>query len=134
MAIKRTTDHEEIRRQVEEHGGKPAIILGTTNSEGDGALIISFNEPHPNMSVISWSEFFDAFEKNNLRFHYEASPQPNEPKWEYGFDGRNEPSELDDETELPEDIDEVEQNMFPSAPDDSTINSGQEENLSDLNS
>src|SRR5205085_1728217 len=33
-----TTDHDEIRRWVEEHGGKPASVRGTENGDGAGVL------------------------------------------------------------------------------------------------
>lgn len=117
MGIKRTIDQEEIRRVVEEHGGKPAVIIGTTNNDGEGVLALSFNDPLPNSNTISWAEFFDIFEKNRLRFHYESSSVSDTSEWEYGFEGRDEPGDADDETELPEDIDNIDENLFPSASD-----------------
>jgi hypothetical protein len=35
-----TTDHEEIRRWVEEHGGKPATIRGTSFGKSPRLLTI----------------------------------------------------------------------------------------------
>jgi hypothetical protein len=113
MAIKRTTDHEEIRKVIEEHSGKPAMIIGSANENGEGVLAISFNELLPNTSIIGWQEFFDVFEKNKFRFRYEEEQTET---WEYGFESRDEPTDVDeDETVLPEEIEGVEENMFPSA-------------------
>lgn len=116
MAIKRTIDHDEIRRVVEEHGGKPSVVIGTTDEEGEGVLALDFNDPLPNSNIIGWQEFFDIFEKNKLRFHYESSSVEDVSEWEYGFEGRDEPMDVDeDETLLPEDVDDVDENMFPSS-------------------
>ena len=64
---KTTTDHEEIRRWVEERGGQPARVEGTQllridypGYSGEGTL-----EP------IEWNEFFKVFDKNNLVFLYQ---------------------------------------------------------------
>src|SRR5215212_2941963 len=37
-----TTDHDEIRRWVEEHDGKPATVRGTENGDEAGVLRIDF--------------------------------------------------------------------------------------------
>ena len=62
-----TTDHEEIRRWVEERGGQPARVEGTNllridypGFSGEGTL-----EP------ISWDELFKVFDENNLAFLYQ---------------------------------------------------------------
>ena len=63
-----TTDHDEIRRWVEERGGHPAKVR--TGGEG-GILRIDFGDPDPNLERISWEEFFRIFEENNLAFLYQ---------------------------------------------------------------
>jgi glutathione synthase/RimK-type ligase-like ATP-grasp enzyme len=67
-----TTDHEEIRRWVEERGGKPAVVKTTHREPGTGILRVEFPdypEAHDeNLEPISWEEFFQIFEANNLAF------------------------------------------------------------------
>ena len=67
-----TTDHEEIRRWVEERGGNPAVVKGTES--GDSALL---RIDYPGFSgegklePIEWEEFFEIFDDNNLAFLYQ---------------------------------------------------------------
>jgi hypothetical protein len=60
-----TTDHEEIRRWVEEHGGKPAIIKGTESNGEPGLLTIDFpgGAGDDRFEHISWDEWFKEFTK-----------------------------------------------------------------------
>jgi hypothetical protein len=119
MAIYRTTDHEEIRKWVEEKGGEPAVVKGISGTAGEGILTIVFGAPGPDMNIISWPEFFSTFEEHQLRFRYEDPVPADEAGWDFAFEGRDEPiAGENDETELPEDIEDVDENMFPSAPAD----------------
>lgn len=65
---KTTTDHDVIRRWAEERGGKPAKVSGTED------IRIEFpdfpGEEVEALEVISWEEFFDRFEEENLVFMY----------------------------------------------------------------
>jgi hypothetical protein len=63
-----TTDHQAIRKWAEAHGGHPAVVR--TKGEG-GILRIDFGEPEENLEEVSWDEFFDIFDKNELAFLYE---------------------------------------------------------------
>jgi hypothetical protein len=66
-----TTDHDVIRRWVEERGGRPATVAG---EEGAAALRIDFpddSDGEERLEVISWNEFFDTFEEANLAFIYQ---------------------------------------------------------------
>ena len=67
-----TTDHETIRKWVDQHRGHPAIVR--TGSEG-GVLRIDFDEPGGNddtrLHRISWDEFFKAFDQNDIAFLYD---------------------------------------------------------------
>jgi hypothetical protein len=62
-----TTNHDEIRRWVEERGGHPAEVKGTE--------LLRIDYPgfsgEDSLEEISWEEFFDAFEENNLAFLYQ---------------------------------------------------------------
>jgi hypothetical protein len=69
-ASKTTTDHDEIRRRAEERGGRPAGVKGTGRAGDPGVLRIMFDESEENLEEISWEQFFDAFEQNNLTFLY----------------------------------------------------------------
>ena len=58
-----TTDHTEIRRWIEERGGKPAI-------SPDGKLGIKFSDTRE--SDVAWSTFFEIFENNSQVFVYQG--------------------------------------------------------------
>jgi hypothetical protein len=69
---KTTTDHEEIRRWVEERGGTPAHVSGTGSDDDPGVLRINFDDPggedDDRLEEISWEEWFQAFDENELAF------------------------------------------------------------------
>jgi hypothetical protein len=118
MATYRTTDHEIIRNWILEHGGVPAVIRDTAGEDGDsGVLRLTFGEIDEKiMQRISWNEFFAILDIRRLRFRYDDPVGKGEAEWAYAFESIDQPREtVDDETELPEDIDAVEENMFPSA-------------------
>ncbi len=68
-----TTDHETIRRWVEERGGRPASVKETGSGDDPGILRIDFpgRGDDDALEEISWEEFFEAFEENNLAFLYQ---------------------------------------------------------------
>ncbi|MCL5783989.1 MAG: hypothetical protein M1142_01375 [Patescibacteria group bacterium] len=73
---KTTTNHEEIKKWVEQRGGRPAIVRGTEKTgEGIGLLRIDFQGdgegPDPSLRPISWEEFFQTFDGKNLAFLYQ---------------------------------------------------------------
>ena len=70
---KTTTDHDTIRRWVEERGGRPARVKGTGSNGDPGVLRIDFPgfSGEESLEPISWEEFFSAFEENNLAFLYQ---------------------------------------------------------------
>lgn len=69
---KTTTDHEEIRRWVEERDGAPAIVKGT---ERRGSALLRIDYPgfsgEDTLEQIDWDEFFNIFDENNLAFLYQ---------------------------------------------------------------
>jgi hypothetical protein len=69
---KKTTNHDEIRKWVEDRGGKPATVKGTGEGE-PGILRIDFpgRGAEDSLEEISWEEFFDKFDKENLAFLYQ---------------------------------------------------------------
>jgi hypothetical protein len=63
-----TTDHNEIRHWVEEHGGRPSMV----KTEGEGGILrIDFGEPEEALQEVSWDEFFEVFDDNKLAFLYQ---------------------------------------------------------------
>jgi len=72
MADRTTTDHEEIVRWVEEHGGRPATVRGTGDDDA-GVLRIDFpgGAGEESLEPISWDEWFQKLEENRLAFLYQ---------------------------------------------------------------
>lgn len=68
-----TTDHDEIRRWVEEHDGKPANVKGTERSDEVGVLRIDFpgGAGEDELEHISWDDWFAKFEQEKLAFLYQ---------------------------------------------------------------
>ncbi|HEX5554103.1 MAG TPA: hypothetical protein VFX43_12740 [Chitinophagaceae bacterium] len=63
------TDHQQIRRWVEERDGKPAQVKGTGNKSGTGLLRIDFpGGAEDRLEEISWDDFFEKFENEGLAF------------------------------------------------------------------
>ena len=70
---KTTTDHETIRRWVEERGGRPARVKGTGGNGDAGLLRIDYpgRGDDEALEEIDWKAFFEAFEENGLAFLYQ---------------------------------------------------------------
>ena len=71
---KTTTDHDEIRRWVEQRGGKPAGVKGTGDGDDPGVLRIDFpgrGAEEEAFEHLSWDEFFQKFDENGLAFLYQ---------------------------------------------------------------
>jgi hypothetical protein len=73
---KTTTNHDEIRKWVEKRGGHPAVVSATESKGGtSGLLRIDYDEPGGNdddrLHRITWNEFFDVFDKNDIAFLYD---------------------------------------------------------------
>ncbi len=68
-----TTDHETIRKWVEERGGRPARVKGTGGDGDAGLLRIDYpgRGEDDKLESIDWDAFFDAFEDNELAFVYQ---------------------------------------------------------------
>jgi hypothetical protein len=70
---KTTTDHDEIRRWVEERGGRPARVRGTGDGDDTGLLRIDFpgGAGDDSLEPIPWDEWFEKFEEKGLAFVYQ---------------------------------------------------------------
>lgn len=60
-----TTDHEEIRRWIEEPKGTPSRVK---DSREGGILRVDFGEREENLEPMDWDDFFSVFEKSDLAF------------------------------------------------------------------
>jgi len=68
-----TTDHDEIRRWVEERGGHPARVKDTESKNSPGLLRIDYPgySGGDSLEKITWDEFFTGFDENGLAFLYQ---------------------------------------------------------------
>jgi hypothetical protein len=68
-----TRDHEEIRRWVEEHDGRPSTVRGTEGGDDAGVLRIDFpgGAGEDALEHIDWSEWFEKFDDAGLTFLYQ---------------------------------------------------------------
>ena len=75
-----TTNHDEIRRWVEERGGHPAKVKGTEKGKSSGVLRIDYPgfSGEDRLEEISWEEFFEGFEQNELAFLYQDKTKDGE--------------------------------------------------------
>jgi hypothetical protein len=64
--------NDEIRRWAEERGGRPATIRGT-GEDAPGVLTIDFpgGADETRLEHVSWDEWFDKFERENLALVYQ---------------------------------------------------------------
>jgi hypothetical protein len=69
----KTRDHETIRRWTEERGGFPATVAATKEGDEAGLLRIDFPgySGEDALERISWDDFFQKFDKEELWFLYQ---------------------------------------------------------------
>lgn len=69
-----TSDHDEIRRWVEEHDGVPATVRGTHDGK-DAAGVLRFDFPggagEDSLEHISWDAWFRKFDAEGLQLLYQ---------------------------------------------------------------
>jgi hypothetical protein len=67
---KTTTDHEEIKRWVEQRNGKPAAVKAVHRKNDPGILRIDFpgGAGEESLDTISWDEWFAKFDETDLAF------------------------------------------------------------------
>ena len=74
-SAKATTDHDTIRKWVEQRGGHPAHVKRTGRSRNDAGLL-RIDYPgfsgEETLEEIEWDDFFKAFDKNKLAFLYQG--------------------------------------------------------------
>jgi hypothetical protein len=86
-----TTDHNKIKRWVEERNGKPAAVKATHNKGETGILRINFPgySGEDSLDDISWDEFFKKFDDENLAFLYQDKLKSGEESRFFKFVDRN---------------------------------------------
>ncbi|KKR32131.1 MAG: hypothetical protein UT63_C0051G0013 [Candidatus Gottesmanbacteria bacterium GW2011_GWC2_39_8] len=86
-----TSDHETIKKWVEERGGKPATVRGTSGEAETGLLRIDFpgyGAGTKALREISWEEFFQKFDEKNLGFLYQDKTRDGKESRFFKFVGR----------------------------------------------
>lgn len=79
MATKATTDHEVIRQWVEDRGGQPAAVKATASDDDVGIIRVDMpGYSGDNLEKVSWNEWFQKFDENNLAFLYQEETQGGE--------------------------------------------------------
>lgn len=68
-----TTDHDTIRKWIEQRGGQPASVKATAGKEDPGLLRIDFPGygSSDSLQQISWEDFFAKFDEKGLAFMYQ---------------------------------------------------------------
>lgn len=70
---KTTIDHDEIRRWVEDHGGRPVAVRETGRGDDPGVLRIDFpgGARDDRFEDLDWDEWFAKFDESNLALLYQ---------------------------------------------------------------
>ena len=76
-----TTDHDAIRRWVEERGGEPATVADAPAGQPEVLRIDFPGSGDGTSKVISWEEFFRKFDENNLAFVYQEETGGNQSRF-----------------------------------------------------
>ena len=74
------TDHEEIRRWAEKRDAMPACVRNTGRGKDVGIIRLDFPGygGAGSLEEISWDEWFDKFDQNNLAFVYQDEKKDGE--------------------------------------------------------
>lgn len=117
MAMRYTTDKDEIRAWIEEHNGVPVVLRDTEEDEEErpDMLRISFGTEAPDTEEMNWEEFFERFDNQNLALAYNGEVAEGTPP-EFEFIDRDRArDEYAPETELPDsgDIEVLRENTTP---------------------
>ena len=78
-----TTDHEKIRKWIEERQGRPAVVKGTE------ILRVDFQEPDESLELVPWDRFFEIFDSRKLAFLHQDTTADGKKSRFYKFVERN---------------------------------------------
>lgn len=75
-----TTDHDTVRKWIEDRDGKPAAVKGTGTETDPGILRVAFPgfREKDSLKEITWDEFFRKFDGSNLAFLYQEKTSSGE--------------------------------------------------------
>jgi hypothetical protein len=72
MSEAQTTTDQEIRQWAEKRGGRPATVRSTIKRGEAGLLRVDFEpDDEADLEPISWEDFFEKFDKEDLTFLYQ---------------------------------------------------------------
>jgi hypothetical protein len=81
-----TINHDEIRKWVEERGGRPARVKRTAEKGDEGGILrIDFGEPEKSLEEISWDDFFEVFDDRKLAFLHQDQKSGSEQSYFFKF-------------------------------------------------
>jgi glutathione synthase/RimK-type ligase-like ATP-grasp enzyme len=83
-----TTDHDTIRKWAESRNGRPAVVKGTEDKEGEGILRIEFRHGDK-LEDVDWKTFFETFEDRKLAFLYQDKTADGKPSRFFKFVSRD---------------------------------------------
>jgi hypothetical protein len=66
-----TTDHEKIKKWAEMRSAVPCTAESIEEPDDRTILRFGFQNKEEDLEAVSWDEFFEAFERNNLAFLYQ---------------------------------------------------------------
>jgi hypothetical protein len=66
-----TTDHNHIKRWVEERGAVPATVKATKSKGDPGVLRLDFPPRDESLEPVEWDDFFKKFDDEGLAFLYQ---------------------------------------------------------------
>jgi hypothetical protein len=86
-----TTDHKVIRRWAKARNAVPATVAGTSRDGDLGVLHFAFpDHSGDRLTQVSWSEWFDAFDKRRLTFVYQKKLSSGERSTYFHLENPNE--------------------------------------------
>ncbi|MFW5977945.1 MAG: hypothetical protein ACOCP2_01755 [Halohasta sp.] len=88
-----TTDHETIREWVEARDGQPAHTTGQVDDDAASLYIVQEDEEMEGLDSLSWDEFFETFEAEELAFVYQDREVGETDEWLYDLVDRAEVAE-----------------------------------------
>ncbi len=82
-AAKATVNHDKIKEWVESRKGSPACVRGTGGKNDPGILRIDFPgySGEDTLEHISWEDWFQAFDDNELAFLYQDTVEGGESRF-----------------------------------------------------
>lgn len=89
--MKSTTDHNSIKKWVEDREGIPALAKGDKDTGRAGGLlrIIFPGDSTKDIDKLPWEKFFIIFDENNLEFIYSDDDEGEIHSREFHFQNKN---------------------------------------------